>query len=162
MGQSHLRRLDRHACDNAQSLAELDEQTEALISRQEKLLGLCYSGGIPCEMLTEDHKKLSQELARIAGERERLSQGLAYIVQRSTDVFDLLDGAHSRCLTATSDPARKQTNNAPFSRIFIGSPMRIFASRCVPEFRRFCPAEWTRGVRAPVLGGTSGTQTPMY
>ncbi|MFJ2553102.1 recombinase family protein [Microbacterium sp. NPDC087591] len=117
--QSHQRPLDRDACDTEQRLAQLDEQADVLASRQAKLLDLYYSDGIPREILTKVQKKLSQELARIAGERERLSEDVASILRRITDVLDLLDGAHARYLAVTSD-ARKQMNNTLFSRILIG------------------------------------------
>ena len=117
--QSHQRRLDRDACDSDQRLAELDEQAEVLASRQAKLLDLYCSDGIPREILTKEQKKLSQELARIEVERERFCEDVASIVRRITDVLDLLEVAHARYLTATSD-ARKQMNNALFSRILIG------------------------------------------
>lgn len=117
--QSHQRRLDRDECDTAQRLTELDEQADVLASRQTKLLDLYYSDGIPREMLAKEQRKLSQELARIAGERERLSEDVVSIVQRITDVLNLLEDAHARYLAATSD-VRKQMNNALFNRILIG------------------------------------------
>lgn len=117
--QSHQRRLDRDAYDKDQRLTELDEQADVIASRQTKLLDLYYSDSIPREMLTNEQKKLSQELARITGERERLSEDVISIVQRTDDVLDLLEGAHARYLSATAN-ARKQMNNALFSRIFIG------------------------------------------
>lgn len=117
--QSHQRRLDRDACDSDQRLTDLGEQAEVLTSRQAKMLDLYYSDGIPREIFTKEQKKLSQELAQIEVERERLSEDVVSIVRRITDVLDLLEGAHARYLAATSD-ARKQMNNALFSRILIG------------------------------------------
>ncbi len=117
--QSHQQRLDRAAYDKDQRLAELDEQADVIAARQTKLLDLYYSDSIPREMLTKEQKKLSQELARITGERERFSEDVVSIVQRMDDVLDLLEGAHARYLSASAD-ARKQMNNALFSRIFIG------------------------------------------
>lgn len=117
--QSHQRRLDRDVYDKDQRLAELDKQADVIASRQTKLLDLYYSDSIPREILTKEQKKLSQELARITGERERLSEDAISIVQRMDDVLDLLEDAHARYLSATAD-ARKQMNNALFSRIFIG------------------------------------------
>lgn len=90
-----------------------------IASRQAKLLDLYYSEGIPREMLTKEQKKLSQEMARLEGERERLSEDAVSIERRITGVLDLLEGAQVRYLTARSD-ARKQMNNALFNRILIG------------------------------------------
>lgn len=117
--QAHRKRLDIDTLDRDHRLAELDEQADVIASRQAKLLDLYYSEGIPREMLTKEQKKLSQEFTRIEGERERLSEDVASILRRITDALDLLDGAHARYLAAMSD-ARKQMNNALFSRILIG------------------------------------------
>ena len=72
--QSHRRHLAREARDRDQRLADLGEQADVLASHQEKLLDLYYSDGIPRETLTREQKKLSQELSRVDGERERTSQ----------------------------------------------------------------------------------------
>lgn len=117
--QSHRKRLNADTLDRDQRLAELDDQADVIASRQTKLLELYYSDGIPREMLTKEQKKLSRELARITEERERFSEDVVSIVQCTTDVLDLLEGAQARYLAATSD-ARKQMNNALFNRILIG------------------------------------------
>lgn len=117
--RSHQQRLDRAAYDKDQRLAELDEQADVIAARQTKLLDLYYSDSIPREMLTKEQKKLSQDLARITGERESFSEDVVSIAQRMDNVLDLLEGAHARYLSATAD-ARKQMNNALFSRILIG------------------------------------------
>lgn len=90
-----------------------------LASREAKLLDLYYSDGIPREMLAKEQKKLSQQLARIEGERKRLGEDVVSIVQRITGILDLLEGARTRYLAATPD-TRKQMNNALFNRILIG------------------------------------------
>lgn len=117
--QAHRKRLNIDTLDRDQRLSDLDEQADVIASRQAKLLDLYYSDGIPREMLTKEQKKLSQEMARIEGERERLSEDVVSIERRITGVLDLLEGAQVRYLTATSD-ARKQMNNALFGRILIG------------------------------------------
>ncbi|GAB2517101.1 recombinase-like zinc beta ribbon protein [Paramicrobacterium agarici] len=117
--QSHRRHLTREASDREQRLADLGERADVLASRQEKLLDLYYSDGIPREMLTGEQKKLSQELARVDGERERVSEDVPSAMQRVSDILDLVEGAHAGYLAATPD-ARKQMNNALLSRVLIG------------------------------------------
>lgn len=117
--QSHRRGLAREASDREKWLAELREQVDVLASRQEKLLDLYYSDGIPREMLMREQKKLSQELARVDGEREQVGEDVPSVMQRVADILDLVEGAHARYLAATPD-VRKQMNNALITRVLIG------------------------------------------
>ncbi|QYM76467.1 recombinase family protein [Leucobacter luti] len=117
--RSNRKRISRDASGREERVAELITQSETINSRQEKLLDLYYSNGIPREMLVREQKKLSQELARVNEERARLEEDTTSTVRRVTEVLDLLDGAHTRYLAATPD-ARKQMNNALLSQILIG------------------------------------------
>lgn len=117
--KAHQQRIALDAGTREQRRVELNEQSTHLTSRQEKLLDLYYSDGIAREMLVKEQKKLSQELARINEELRLLREDRDSEVRRVSEVLDLLGGAHARYIAATSD-ARKQMNNALFSRVLIG------------------------------------------
>jgi len=117
--QAHQQRVARDAHARGQRCVELDEQSALLASRQEKLLDPYYSDGIARETLIKEQKKLSQALSRVNEERTRLGENTDSAVRRVSEVLELLNGAHTRYLAATSD-ARKQMNNALFSRVLIG------------------------------------------
>lgn len=136
--QSHRRRLTREADDREQRRAELGEQVDILASRQEKLLDLYYSDGIPREMLVREQKKLSQELAQIERERERAGEDVAYLVRRVSGLLDLLEGAQVRYLAAPPEE-RKQMNNALLSRVLIGPAEEDLRVETRAEVRR----SWT-------------------
>lgn len=93
--QSHRRYLTREVDDREQRRAELGEHADVLASRQKKLLDLYYSDGISREMLVREQKKLSQELAWIDGEQERIGEDVASVVRRVSGLLDLLEGAHA-------------------------------------------------------------------
>lgn len=101
-------------------MVELDEQEEAFKARQEKLLDLYYSDGIPREVLTREQRKLSEGLARTQAEREFLGVDFSTRMQQVRETLDLVEDAHARYLGATPED-RKQINNALFSRILIGA-----------------------------------------
>lgn len=102
--QSHRRRFFiREAGDRERRRAELGEHVEVLASRQEKLLDLYYSDGIPREMFVKKQKKLSRELAQVAGERERARGDVTTIVRRVSGLLNLLEGAQARYLAAAPD-----------------------------------------------------------
>jgi hypothetical protein len=117
--QAHQQHITREVETRGQRCAELDEQSTALASRQEKVLDLYYSDGIARETLIKEQKKLSQELARINEERNLLREDTDSALRRLSEVLDLLNGAHAQYLTAAPD-TRKQMNNALFSRVLIG------------------------------------------
>lgn len=117
--QSRRRVLTHMVGEREQRRTELSEQAHVLASHQEKLLDLYYSDGIPREMLIRKQKKLTQELAQVNSERERVGKDTPSVMQRVSDVLNLLEGAHTRYLTATPD-ARKQMNNVVISRVLIG------------------------------------------
>lgn len=117
--QVHQLRVASDAYVREQRCVELEERSTFLASRQEKLLDLYYSDGIARETLIKEQKKLSKELIRINEERNLLRENADSTARRVSEVLNLLGGAHARYLAATSD-ARKQMNNALFSRVLIG------------------------------------------
>lgn len=117
--RDYRQRFDAAAESRAKKVTELDEQNEALKSRQGKLLDLYCSDGIPREVLTREQHKLSEALIQAAAERKRLDVGLSTRMQQVSDTLDLLEDAHARYLGAAPED-RKQMNNALFSHILIG------------------------------------------